>query len=181
MKIKKQHVLAAALVLALGAAVYLNWQFSGTPSVSSTSKELGAAKYVSNDVTATVDEAQQTAVSALTPEEKIAQARIERNQAQDKAVEGAKNVLALSESSDTAKEDAVAAANRIEQRILSQSNIEGILSAKGMTSALCYISDTGCTVTVLKEELTENAPIIIKEAVTSQSDVPFNSIVIIDV
>lgn len=180
MKLKKQHILVAALVLALGAAVYLNWQFSGTPLVSSTSKELGAAKYVSNDVKATVDEAQQTSSTDLTPQEKLAQARVSRNQAQDKAIGEAKNVISLSDSSDTAKEDAVASANAIEQRILTQSNIEGILSAKGYPSALCYISDDSCTVTLLKEELTENAPIIIKETVISQSDVSFNNIVIVD-
>ena len=33
MKIKKTHILVSALVLALGAAVYLNWQFSGTPAL----------------------------------------------------------------------------------------------------------------------------------------------------
>ena len=75
MKIKKQHVLAAALVLALGAAVYLNWQFSGTPLISSTSKELGAATYVSNDASATADEVDSDSVSEMTPQAKLAQAK----------------------------------------------------------------------------------------------------------
>lgn len=181
MKVKKQHILTAALVLALGAAVYLNWQFSGTPPVSSVSKELGAATYVNNDISATADEASPAAENELTPEAKLAQARVDRNQAQDKALEEAENVLSLSDSSDTAKENAVSAANTIENRILAQSNIEGILSAKGFPSALCYIADSGCTVMVLKNEMTDNAPLLIKEAVTSQSEITFNNIVIIDV
>ena len=180
MKMKKQHVLAGALVLALGAAVYLNWQFSGTPLISSTSKELGTATYVNNDASATVDEA-QAASQEMTPEAKLAQARTERTQAQDKALESAENILSLSDSSDDAKTEAVKAANTIEQRILAQSNIEGILSAKGFPSAICYLSDSGCTVTVLKSELQDNSPIIIKEAVMSQIEVEFNNIVIVDV
>ena len=180
MKIKKQHVLAGALVLALGAAVYLNWQFSGTPLIASTSKELGSATYVSNDATATVDEAKTTS-NEMTPEAKLAQARTDRTQAQDSALESAQNILSLSDSSDEAKEEAVKAANTIEQRILAQSNIEGILTAKGFPSAICYLSDSGCTVTVLKSELNDNSPIIIKEAVISQTEVEFNNIVIIDV
>ena len=64
---------------------------------------------------------------------------------------------------------------------MAQSNIEGILSAKGYPSALCYLSDSGCTVTVLSSELTEEAPIVIKETVISQTEVEFNNIVIVDV
>ncbi|MBQ9247549.1 MAG: SpoIIIAH-like family protein [Ruminococcus sp.] len=181
MKIKKHYVLAAALVLALGAAVYLNWQFSGTPLISPTSKELGAATYVNNDAKATADEAEMTAESEMTPEAKLAKARTDRTQAQDKAIEEAENILSLSDTSEDAKAEAVAAANQIEQRILAQSNIEGILSAKGYPGAMCYLSDSGCTVTVLSSQLTDEAPIIIKETVISQTEVEFNNIVIVDV
>ena len=180
MKVKKQHILAGALILALGAAVYLNWQFSGTPLIKSSSKELGSATYVSNEATATVDEA-KTASKEMTPEAKLAQARTDRTQAQDSALDAAENILSLSDSSDDAKEEAVKAANTIEQRILAQSNIEGILTAKGYPSAICYLSDSGCTVTVLSSELNDNSPIIIKEAVISQAEVEFNNIVIVDV
>lgn len=181
MKFRKQHILVAALVLALGAAVYLNWQFSGTPLVSETAKELGAATYVSNSATATADEVKTTSVDMMSPESKLAQARTNRTQAQDKALREAENILSLSDSSDDAKAEAVKAANNIEQRILAQSNIEGILSAKGYPSAVCFISDSGCTVTLLSTELNDEAPLIIKEAVISQTEIEFNNIVIVDV
>lgn len=180
MKIKKQHILVSALVLALGAAVYLNWQFSGTPLISPTSKELGAATYVSNEAKATADEA-RTASTELTPEAKLAKARTDRTQAQDKALSEAENILKLSDTSEDAKTEAVKAANEIEQRILAQSNIENVLSAKGFPSALCYLSDGGCTVTVLSKELKDDSPIIIKDVIMSQTEVAFNNIVIVDV
>lgn len=180
MKIKKQHILVSALVLALGAAVYLNWQFSGTPLVSPSSKELGAATYVSKEAKATADEVKATSVH-LSPEQKFAQARTERAQAQDKALEESKSVLQNAESSDEAKSEAVKAATAIEERILAQSNIESILSAKGFTNVLCYASGEGCTVTVMKDELKDDSPLIIKDAVMSQLDVAFNDIVIVDV
>lgn len=179
MKIKKQHILVSALVLALGAAVYLNWQFSGTPLVAQSSKELGAATYVSNEAHATADEVRTT--SNDTPEAKIAAARTERSQAQDKALEEAEHILELADSSEEAKEEAVEAANTIEQRILAQSNIENILSAKGFSDVLCYLSDSGCTVTVLSSQLSDDSPIIIKDTIMSQTDVEFNNIVIVEV
>ena len=100
-------ITVTAVVLALGAAVYLNWQFSGTPLIASTSKELGAATYVSNDAEATADEAAAASLSELTPEAKLAQARTDRTKAQDSALEAAESILSLSDSSDDAKEEAV--------------------------------------------------------------------------
>lgn len=51
MAFKKRQLVLAALVVSLGAAVYLNWQFSGTPDIiaantSQSEKELGAAALV---------------------------------------------------------------------------------------------------------------------------------------
>ena len=82
MKIKKQHILVSALILALGAAVYLNWQFSGVPLTAPSSKELGAAAYVSKDTKATADEVVSTS-QELSPDDKLTAARTERTQAQD--------------------------------------------------------------------------------------------------
>ena len=181
MKIQKKHILVSALVLSLGAAVYLNWQFSGSPAVTPASKELGAVTYVSKDTAATVDEAKATSKTTLTPKDKIAKARTERSQAQDKALDEAKNIITLSDSSDDAKEEAVEQAGAIEKRILAQSNIENILTAKGFSECLCYVSDTGCVVTVLSEELQKDSPLIIKDVVMSQLDISFSNIVIVDV
>ena len=46
MKSKKKYIVFASLVLALSAAVYINWQLSGAKTPKSA-KELGAASYVS--------------------------------------------------------------------------------------------------------------------------------------
>ena len=180
MKIKKQHIFVSALVLALGAAVYLNWQFSGTPLVKPSSKELGAATYVSKDASATTDEV-KSAPQQMSPEQKLAKARTERAQAQDKALEESKTVLQAADSSDEAKAEAVKSATAIEERILAQSNIENILCAKGFSEVLCYSSGESCTITVKKSEMKEDSPLIIKDAVMSQLKVDFNDIVIVDI
>ena len=49
MAIRKRQLVLAALVVALGAAVYLNWQFGGNSQIvdagtSVSDKELGAAQ-----------------------------------------------------------------------------------------------------------------------------------------
>ena len=61
MKYGKRQLILASLVLALGAAVYLNWQFAGTKvqsaddvSEESASSALGAAQLVNNAYVDTV-------------------------------------------------------------------------------------------------------------------------------
>lgn len=49
MKIGKKQIVFASLVLALGAAVYLNWQFSDTNLVQTGAEQtIGEAQLVSN-------------------------------------------------------------------------------------------------------------------------------------
>lgn len=179
MKIQKKHILGAALILALGAAVFINWQFSGSSAVKKTSKELGAAAYVSRDAKATTDETTQS--DEKTAREKIAKIRTERSQTQDKALDSAKSILSLSDSSDEAKAEAVRQAGVIEKRLLAQSNIENILVTKGFSDALCFVSDAGCTVSVLAKDMEKDSPLIIKDAVMSQMDIAFNDIVIVEI
>lgn len=179
MKIKKTHILVAALVLALGAAVYLNWRFSA-PSVKSASKELGAATYVSRNTVATADEPGTVKNGILTPSDQLIRARTERTQAQDKALDEAKQIITLADNSDEVRKAAVEKASAIERRIIAQSNIESLLIAKGFSDVLCYASDTGCTVTLLSKDMKKDAPLIIKDIVMSQLDVGFNDIVIVE-
>ncbi len=182
MKIKKRHIVLAALIIALGAAVYLNWRFSDTSSmISPSSKELGKATYVSADASATNDEAKTASKALSASDEYFAKAATDREQAQDKALSIAKDTLTLSDSSDDAKEEAAEQLKELEDRILAQSNIEGILKTKGFSKCLCFLSDEGCSVAVLKDEIKENSPLIIKDAVQSQYEIDFNKITVLEV
>lgn len=181
MKIQKRHIVLAALMLALGAAVYINWQFSDDTLVSDVSKELGAATYVSADVEATDDEVSDVAKQTTSADEYFAKATLERQQARDTAIDTAQETLEKADSSDDAKTAAVEQLNKLENNVVIESNIESVLKAKGFTQCMCLMSDNSCTVAVLKSELQDNSALIIKDAVLSQCDIDFNAITIIEV
>ena len=109
MKFQKKHIISAALILALGAAVYVNWQF-GAQGAQKSSKELGAASYVNATVGSTCDEAVKT--SALSEEQRnfFASERTKRQAAQDKIIDKAKDVLDLDSSTEEEKSEAQKAA-----------------------------------------------------------------------
>lgn len=210
MKIQKRHVLMASLVLALGAAVYLNWQFTGNSDMLSVdaSKKLGEAQYVNGDITDETQEAgifdsifgdddkstdsteettegeNTTAVKADLTEEQISYfstVRTDREQTQSKVLEDAKEVLSLSENSEEAKEEAAESVSQLEKLILAQSNIENLLKAKGFTDVVCFISDEGCNVVVASQNMDDNGSLLVKDAVMSQLDMGSEQIKVIQI
>lgn len=182
MKFQKRHIVLAALVLALGAAVFINWQFSDESSTlaKEVSKELGAATYVNADVSSS-DQIANVSKTTSSADEYFAKAQVEREQAYDTAVETAKETLKLADSSDDAKTKAVEQLSKLEDALVTQSNIESMLKAKGFSRCLCLISENSCSISVLKDELIDDSPLIIKDIVLSQLDIDFNSITIIEV
>ena len=181
MKIQKRHIVLASLMLALSAAVFINWQFSDSSiHAKDVSKELGAATYVNSD-TSSADEVAQVSKQTSKQDQYFAKATTERDKACDEAIEIAKETLKLSDSSDEAKTKAVEQLSKLEDTIITQTNIENILKSKGFTQCICILSDDYCSVAVIKKELSDNSPLIIKDAVLSQCDIDFNNITIVEV
>lgn len=185
MKRFKKQFLAVVLVAALGAAVYLNWSLATPKKVSKT---LGESKYV--NATLSTTPAKQTSntkikteTSPLTKKQKefFAAAKTTRDSAQDKVIDKASEVLGLSSSSSKTKTKAQSNVAEVLKNFTLQDTIETTLKAKGFTNCLSYISDSGCTVTVLKNELKKNKPIVVKSAVQSVADISFDKITIVTI
>ena len=129
MKYGKRQLILASLVLALGAAVYLNWQFAGTgvqveeESSAETSSALGAAQLVKCNY----------AYNHGGP---------------DEAVEMLEDILNDAEADSAVKEAAVSEASAIAQNILKETNIESLVAAKGFSECVAYINDNTCTIVV---------------------------------
>ena len=155
MKYGKRQLILASLVLALGAAVYLNWQFAGTgvavdgESSSETSSALGAAQLVNNNYVETVSDGVESASGEVSGQEaeptqgevseaaeKLSDARMTRQTARDEAVELLEDILNDAESDSAVKEAAVSEASAIAQNILKETNIESLVAAKGFSECV---------------------------------------------
>ena len=185
MKLKKHHVVLATLVVALSAAVYLNWQLSESTGVNTvdTSKQLGVATYVNKNISSEDEASFENESKNLNREqsEYFASSRAEREAAQEEAIELAESVLEKSEDNDEAFEDASEQLAKLENIILSQNRVEATLKAKGFSDCLCYLSGTSCTVIVPKNEMKESSSLIIKDCVEENSGLPFENISIVEV
>ena len=189
MKMGKRQVILAALVVALGAAVYLNWQFAGGNTVqmagtTASEKELGQAQLVNADpsTSSVADSSEEiTTSSAASSSDSFTQARLTRQKARDQAVELLEKVTSDVSSSDDAKKEAVTQAAQIAQNIQQENNAENLIKAKGFSDCVVYLQNGTCNVVVSKgdKEMSE-AVMLIKDIVVGQTGVTYDKIKIIE-
>lgn len=191
MTMGKRQLVLAALVVALGAAVYLNWQFAGnnqliaTNAVTSTSgRELGEARLVDGSAVSGAPKTAASASSAVktsaNADTYFSQARLSRQKARDQAVELLEKTLADAKTNDAAKKQAVTEAASIAQNTLKESNIENLIKAKGFSDCVAFLENSECSVVVKTKDSSQNNAIVIKDIVAGQAGVASDKIKIIE-
>ncbi len=176
----KKTVLLGTLILALGAAIYLNYFFAEGPTgivdnsnaqteQPNDDKTLGEAINV-NGVTDTP-----------TAEEYFKQARGSREAAREEAVQTVKDLLNDVKATDEQKKTVTAEVIAITKAIEQESNIESLIKAKGFADCVVYIADGSCSVVVQSDSLTVQDTAKISQVVTSQADIPAQNINIVTV
>lgn len=183
MKFGKKQLVLASLVLALGAAVYLNWQFAGVNKLpvgdsSSEVSQLGAAQLVNNAYVETVSDDLKKQPSSDSSADLFSEARLNRQNSRDEAMELLDDVLESVDADSDAKKEAVEQASAIAQSILKETNVENLLQAKGYEQSVAYLHDGECSV-VVSGEIQEADTLIIQEIVMDQTGVTADKIKII--
>ena len=194
MKIGKKQLILTGLVLTLGAAVYLNWQFSGNTDLLSgsdavsVSKELGEAEFVNTSSDKKAGEStapksteqssskESTASASKSSDEYFSQAKVNRQQTQDAIAEMTKKILESSEESDTAKAEAVAKAAELATVMEQQTNVESLIKAKGFEECMVFIQNGECSIVVRDSDLTADDALIIKDIATGQTGITVDKI-----
>lgn len=172
-----KQVVMAALLAALGGAVWLNMQYStaagGFVQSTSSNKNLGDTKYV-----ATVSEGSTVETAASTDYFKSAAA--DRKNAREEALALLEDTLKNIDSDSAAKADATEKMSIIAQRMEREAAIETLIKAKGFEKVIAVIGDNGVTVIVSAEELLPSQILQIQDAVTSQTEISLENIKIVN-
>lgn len=155
--IGKKQIVIAALVTALGLAVFVNWYYSdgtrlfpGTSTEPSQEASDGAAQYV----------------NGLSDEEYFATVRMNRDSARGDALEELQAVLSsAAEDSDTA-ENTAKAIEQMSAEAKMESDIESLVTGKIGTDCVAVISDNSVDVVVTKTALNDSNVLAISDVVT---------------
>lgn len=169
-KFFKNKLFFVLLVLVLGAAVYLGWQFLGTNKLpagedtSSTVSQSGAAQLVNSTSAKTASDKLESSFSESDSADAISEARRSRDAAMTSLDEALKNADEDSEEKGELFEQAA----DIAQDILKETNAEKLLQAKGYEEAVVYVDGENCSV-VVAGKLEDADMLIIQEIVMDQT------------
>lgn len=189
----KRHFIIAVLILALGAAVYLNWQFS--PSETLVTEAAGDYVKFEDDLdseyaSAREDDAVSAADitnSAETVEAAVKagffeSARADRLAARNSAIDTLQEIASDPSMSESQKNEAVNSISRLSMYTDSETAIETLIKAKGYSDCVAVISDTQVNIIISSGEngITASDAAVIKDIVMGQTDMPASAIKIVE-
>ena len=194
MVFRRKEIVAAALVILVGMAGYINWNYQDTITVKDgesyveAGKRLGEATYVMNEVVTEEtkdeknnDEEKEQPQAAPVNENYFESARAERETARSKSLD-ILNETAANDSFDVEiRKKAQEKIIKIAEDVQNETEIENIAKAKGYNKICVYISDENVNVTVQKDEFSEYDAAKIQEITAEQLKISPNKIKIIEV
>lgn len=161
-RVKKGQVALAVMVVALGAAVWLNMKYTGAVGDASaddiSSKFLGQAEYVN----AEVEEKEEKS-------DYFEKFKKDRKEAHEKALDILQETLDRDDLTDGEKADAVARSTAIAKAVDDEAAIEAVLKAKSFKNCAVMIGENDVSVVVQAESLNAAQTAQIRDAVTSRS------------
>ncbi len=180
MVLKRKEVVAAALVVLIGVAGYLNWSYQDVMQVSDggeyveTGKKLGEAQLVGKTKEASEIETKDS-------DKYFDEARKNRETSREKALDiltqTASNESFDEASRKQAQDNILAIASAVER----EAGVENLIKAKGYEMASCYIDGDNVEILVKKDGLTEEDVAKLSEIATSQLGILASSVRIIPV
>lgn len=179
MKKWKKNLIAVALLVAVCAGIYINWQHSKSESAANLTDTLDANKILSSDTLVMSSDDFTDSVSTIA--DYFAAVRLSRQEARDQAVTLLQEAMAYSEDPESAQSNAQL--EEIVQTALCEAQIESLVIAKGYTDCVAYISADGVSVAVAAPEggLQSNDVAVIADIVISQSEYTMEDIRVVEV
>ena len=182
MKLHRRQLILTSLVLALGAAVYLNWHFSDDKGLAATDilhpqKELGEARYVNSSKSTSENKDTEPNINmSEETKEFFAKAKMERQKTREAASDNIKKTLIEENSDEQIRSEASKQIEEMSKYIQQESNIENLIKAKGFGECLAFIQNGECSIIVNPGTLNDNSVITIRDIVSGQSNIPFEKI-----
>lgn len=168
MKIKKanQKMTLLTLVVALGVAVYLNWEYAKSADLTldataananapfSSTEMITDGLAVDANTTAEVvnknyGEAQLVSVAEPTGSKFFEEARLSRTKTRDEALDKMQKTLKNSKLSDAEKDQITQSLTKTIDDITVESDIENLIKAKGFVDCVAFIDDDKVNITVM--------------------------------
>lgn len=176
MVLKRKEVVAAALVVLIGVAGYLNWSYQDTVRVSdgeeyiATGKRLGEAQLVSSNETVTD-----------TNGDYFSQARQNRETAREKSLDILNQTATNQAFDENTRKKAQEEIMELAEDVQREATVENLIKAKGYVDVSVYLDDDKVEIVVKKDGFTDQDAAKISAVAVEQMDISPNAVKIIPV
>ena len=190
MSVWKRNAVIVAIVLFVGAAVYLNWSYNhkaeaaGTAGAQESSKILGQAALVSGqeDGDALLTGVEDDTQAGTQTSGYFASARLNRQQARSSALELLQRAAADEGADQAMIDEANASIQTMADATVTEAQIENLITAKGYTDCVAFLGEDSISVVVsaLDNGMTDADAARIGEIVMEQTGLKADQIKIIE-
>lgn len=188
-----QKMTLLTLVVALGVAVYLNWEYAKSTDLALDATQANApvttgvvtdALAVNGEVgDKNYGEAQLVSVGEATGDKFFEQARLSRTKTRDEALDKLQKSLKNAKLTDEEKSELTAKLTATIDSITAESDIESLIKAKGFVDCVAFIDSDKVNITVMttSDGLTKEEVAQIRDIVLSKCKVSAQNITVVEV
>lgn len=190
MLLKKRQILSATLVIALVAALSVNWYFSDAnqanlQSENNVSEEavtgsLGDTLFVGGTTVAQTVEESTDEESDTSAEDYFASAKLKRQNAYDEVIENIEKFLDEDDITSEVANTVTVLISDYQSDMKLQSDTENIISAKTGSDCLVVINGENCEVILEKNTLSDSAALQITEIIQKNTNISAENLTIIE-
>lgn len=182
---KSKQILTATLIIALGAALSVNWYYRNTSEFSEETTIL--ADEVSGNLGDSLYVAGTTATQEVTEEKEsadsktyFADAKLKRTQNHDKAIENINKIVKDKDLDSDLKNRLTVLISDYQSALKSETDCENLITAKTNKECLVIINEGSCQVILEKNTLNDLLILQITEIIEKNTEISSENLTIIE-
>lgn len=189
-----QKMTMLTLAVALGVAVYLNWEYAKTSdnalaaaATPSSTTPPAVTDQLAVDAAPEADknygEAQLVSVNSQSGSDFFETARLQRSKTRDEALDALQKSLKSAKLTDEEKSELTAKLTAQIESITLESDVENLIRAKGFVDCVAFINEGQVNITVMtaNDGLTKEEVAQIRDIVLSKCSVSVQNITVVEV
>ena len=187
MVFKSKQILSATLIIALGAAVAVNWYYrnsatldeENTTAIEEVSGNLGDSLYV-GATTAVAENTETTDVTDVNAKDYFSEAKLKRTQNHDKIIDEFEKIISDGKIDSDTKTQLMTMLSDFQKTIKTETDTENLITAKISSECLVVINEGACQVILQKNTLNEHVILQITEIIERNTKISSENLTIIE-
>lgn len=186
MIMKKKQLLTATLVIALGAAVAVNWYYTENPI--DTSENTTVSQAVSTNLgdsvsvggSAVSEQTTEKSVSVMAKGDFFTEQRMKRDETYGEIIDSIEDIAEKENLSDENAKQIESMLEKYSRNMKAQSDAESLITAKTGGDCIVVINDGACQVVLEKNTLNDTVILQITEIIEKNANISAKKLTIIE-